>query len=309
MRVVRSLERARGQFERPVVTIGNFDGVHRGHQVILTQVREDASQRGVPAVALTFEPHPVAVLRPDKAPRLLMTLRDRLAALRECGLDAVVVQRFSREFAEIEADEFVERFLVHNLGAQKLVVGHDLNFGRGRKGNVELLVEAGGGRHGFAVEVIRPVIADGMVVHSSVVREKAAQGDVAGAARLLGRPHFVRGRVVRGAGRGQKIGFATANLRPRTPLVPSDGVYVTRAIVGERRIDGVTSIGHTPTFEGIHSVIETHLFTEPEDFYGRTLALEFLERLRDQQKFTNVEALALQITRDIDRAMQILGRS
>jgi riboflavin kinase/FMN adenylyltransferase len=308
MRVVRSLERARGLFDRPVLTIGNFDGVHRGHQVILRQVREDADQRKVPAIALTFEPHPVAVLRPDKAPRLLMTLRDRLAALAVCGLDAVVVQRFSSAFAHVEAEDFMRRFIVEILRVQKVVVGHDLNFGRGRKGDVELLVE-GGGRHGFAVEVIRPVLVDGMVVHSSMVREKVAAGDVELAARLLGRPHVVRGRVVRGAGRGQKIGFATANLHPRTPLVPAEGVYATRSLVDGRRIEGVTSIGKTPTFGGSDVVIETHLFTDPEDLYGRGLALEFHARLRDQRKFENAEALVAQIALDVERAKEILARS
>jgi len=308
MRVVRSLERARGLFDRPVLTIGNFDGVHCGHQVILRQVREDAGQRRVPAIALTFEPHPVSVLRPDKAPRLLMTLRDRLAALAACGLEAVVVQRFSPTFAQIEAEDFMRRFLVEILGVQKVVVGHDLNFGKGRKGDVDLLVE-GGGRYGFAVEVIRPVVVDGMVVHSSMVREKVAAGEVELATRLLGRPHVVRGRVVRGAGRGRKIGFATANLRPRTQLVPSEGVYATRALVDGRRIDGVTSIGTTPTFGGSDIVIETHLFTEPEDFYGRGLALEFHARLREQRRYENAQALVKQIARDVARAKDILGRS
>jgi riboflavin kinase/FMN adenylyltransferase len=307
MRVVRSLERARGLFERPVVTVGNFDGVHRGHQVILRQVRQDADQRGVAAVALTFDPHPVAVLRPDKAPRLLMTLHDRLAALATCGIDATVIQHFTRSFAEIEADDFIHRFLVEILDAQKLVVGHDLNFGRARKGNVELLVEAGG-RYGFAVEVIRPVVADGMVVHSSVVREKVAVGDVAAAARLLGRPHVVRGRVVHGAGRGQKLGFATANLRPSTQLVPADGVYATRARIGDRRIDGVTSIGRTPTFGEGDTVVETHLFTAPEDFYGRVIVLEFVERLRGQQKFPSPHELVAQIASDVEQAKAILAR-
>lgn len=307
MRVVRSLERARGLFQRPVLTIGNFDGVHRGHQVILRQVREDAEQRKVPGVALTFEPHPVSVLRPDKAPRLLMTLRDRLHALAHCALDAVVVQRFSPAFAHVEAEEFMRAFLVEILDVQKVVVGHDLNFGRDRKGDVELLVE-GGARYGFAVEVIRPVVVDGMVVHSSMVRERVAVGDVEVAARLLGRPHVVRGRVVRGAGRGQKLGFATANLEPRTQLVPAEGVYATRALVDGRRIDGVTSIGTTPTFGGSESVIETHLFTAPEDFYGHGLALEFYARLREQRKFPNPEALVAQIGRDVARAKEILGR-
>jgi riboflavin kinase/FMN adenylyltransferase len=306
MRVVRSLDRARGLFRRPVLTIGNFDGVHRGHQVILSQVREEAARLGVPAVALTFEPHPVAVLRPDKAPRLLMTLRDRLAALAGCGIDSVVVQRFGAAFAEIEAEEFIRRFLVDTLDAQKLVVGHDLNFGRGRRGDIDLLVESGG-RYGFAVEIIRPVVADSRIVHSSVVRAKVAAGDVETAARLLGRPHFVRGRVVHGAGRGKGLGVATANLRPRPPAVPGDGVYATRSLVGARRIDGVTSIGSAPTFDGQETVIETHLFTEPEDFYGRVLTLEFHARLRNQQKFPTPAALVAQIQRDVDQAKEILA--
>jgi riboflavin kinase/FMN adenylyltransferase len=234
MRVIRSLERARGLFRRPVLTIGNFDGVHRGHQVILRQVRDDADHRGSEALALTFEPHPISVLRPDKAPRLLMPLGDRLATLVSFGMDAVVVQRFTKEFAAIEADEFVRRFLVEILDADKIIVGHDLNFGRGRTGNVETLIEAGG-RYGFAVEVIRPVEVEGVIVHSSAVRAAVAAGDVELASRLLGRPHVVRGRVVRGAGRGRKIGFATANLRSRTQLIPPEGVYVTRAVVGDHR--------------------------------------------------------------------------
>jgi riboflavin kinase/FMN adenylyltransferase len=307
MRVYRSLERARRCFTRPVLTIGNFDGVHRGHQVILRQVREDADHRGVAAVALTFEPHPVAVLRPEAAPRLLMALGDRLAALAGCGLDATVVQPFSKAFATIEAEDFIKRFLVDILDAQKLVVGHDLNFGRRRAGNVELLVEAGG-RYGFAVEVIRPVLVGDMVVHSSVVREAVAGGDVALAERLLGRPHVVRGRVFPGAGRGRSIGFATANIRPKTQLVPCEGVYVTRASLDHRLIDGVTSIGHTPTFGGHDTVIETHLFMTPEDLYGKPIALQFLERLRDQRKFTGPAELGEQIRQDVEQAKEILAR-
>lgn len=306
MRVFRSLERARGAFRRPVLTIGNFDGVHRGHQFILRQVREDADHRGTDAVALTFEPHPISILRPQAAPRLLMPLGDRLRALHDYGMDAVVVQRFSRTFADITANDFIERFLVEILDADKIIVGHDLNFGKAREGNVEKLIEAGG-RHGFAVEVIRPVEAEGLIVHSSVVRETVASGDVAMAAKLLGRPHVVRGRVVKGAGRGRQLGFATANLRPKTQLVPPDGVYVTRAVLRGRRIDGVTSIGHTPTFGGTDTVIEAHLFTEWEDFYACSMALEFIEKLRDQKTFGGPDELRAQIATDVDRAKKILA--
>lgn len=307
MRVIRNLERARGQFSRPVVTVGNFDGVHRGHQVILRHVREDADLRGVAGIALTFEPHPVAVLRPESAPRLLMHLGDRLAALAACGVDATVVQAFTRAFAQIEADEFVRRFLVEILDAQKLVVGHDLNFGRDRAGNVERLVEAGG-RYGFTVEVIRPVHVGNVVVHSSGVRRAVADGDVALAGRLLGRAHVVRGRVTRGAGRGRGLGFATANVRPKTQAVPPDGVYVTRARIENRRVGGVTSIGNTPTFGGTGTVIETHLFAEVGELYGKAIAIEFVDRLRDQRRFESPEALQQQVQNDIERAKTILGR-
>ena len=307
MRVFRSLERARGAFSRPVITIGNFDGVHRGHAVILDLVREDASHRGVPAVALTFEPHPTTVLRPQAAPKMLMRLGDRLAGIARHGIDATVVQPFSLAFAEISAREFVERFLVEILDAQKIVVGHDLNFGRGREGSVESLV-ADGSRYGFSVEVIRPVSVDGVVVHSTVIRKAVAEGDVALAAKLLGRPHVVRGRVVPGAGRGRRIGFATANVRPRTQLVPGDGVYVTRAELDRRTIDGVTSIGSTPTFGGTETVVESHLFTEAQDFYGKAIRLHFLERIRDQRKFESAEALAAQIRSDIETARSVLAK-
>lgn len=289
------------------MTIGNFDGVHRGHAVILRQVREDADQRGVAAVALTFEPHPITVLRPQAAPKRLMRLGDRLASLADQGLDAAVVQPFNAEFAAIGADDFIRRFLVEILDAQKLVVGHDLNFGRAREGNVETLVTAGI-RYDFSVEVIHPVAVDGLVVHSTVIRKAVADGDVALAARLLGRPHMVRGRVVRGAGRGRRIGFATANVRPRTQAVPGDGVYATRVDVDGRRYDSVTSIGTTPTFDGRERVIEAHLFGESGDLYGKPVRLHFLDKIRDQRKFDGSEALARQIRADVERARDILSR-
>ena len=305
MRVVRSLERARGRFRRPVVTIGNFDGVHHGHQVILQQLCADAAQRGVPAVVLTFDPHPITVVRPDAAPELLMTLGDRLATLSAYGPHACVVQRFSHAFAAIDAETFVTRFLCEILDAEKLLVGHDLNYGHGRGGNVDTMIEAGG-RRGFAVEVIRPVEVDGTVVHSAVVRQAVAAGDVALAARLLGRPHFVRGRAMRGAGRGRSLGFATANVRAKTPLVPPEGVYATRATVQGIQYDSVTSIGHTPTFGGQETVIESHLFADLGDLYGQGVCVRFIERLRDQRKFADATELAAQIGQDVEQSKAVL---
>ncbi len=306
MRVIRSLERARGLFQRPVVTMGNFDGVHRGHQVILRQLVDDARQRGVSAVVLTFDPHPVSVVRPEAAPRLLMPLGDRLAALSACGVDATVVQRFSPGFAEVEAETFIAEFLVEILDVQKLVVGHDLNFGRGRKGSVESVVEAGG-RLGFDVEVIQPVQAEDIIVHSADVRRSVIAGDVSLAARLLGRPHVVRGRVAPGAGRGAGLGFATANVRARTEMVPPEGVYATRAVVDGLSYDGVTSIGRTPTFGGTEVVIETHLFADLGELYGKPIVVRFIERIRDQRKFSGPDELVRQIEADVRQAKDILA--
>lgn len=306
MKVLRSLERARGLVRRSIVTIGNFDGVHRGHQVILGRVRREADARGTSAVVLTFDPHPISVVRPDAAPPAIMALRDRLSALEEQCVDVTVVQHFSKAFASIDADEFVRRFLVEILDARLILVGDDLNFGRDRGGNVETLSEAGR-RYGFDVELVSPVDVDGVVARSSVIRRDVAAGEVAAASRLLGRPHFVRGRVAHGAGRGRGLGFATANLAPETPLVPGDGVYVTVARLGRRRIDSVTSIGSTPTFGGTETVIEAHLFAELDEIYDKPLVLEFLEKIRDQRKFESPAALVEQIARDVARAREVLA--
>jgi riboflavin kinase/FMN adenylyltransferase len=235
-----------------------------------------------------------------------MTLGDRLAALSSAGLDATVVQRFSKEFAEIEAADFVKRFIVDCLDTEKIVVGHDINFGRGRAGSTGLLIEEGR-RYGFDVEVIRPVEVEGTVVHSSSVRQAVASGDVAFAARLLGRPHFVRGRCVRGDARGRGLGFPTVNLRAKTRSTPCDGVYATIASIEGRSLDGVTSIGSKPTFGGEHTVIEAHLFDFDDDIYGASVTLRFIERLRDQRKFESPDALTSQVRKDVAESKRILS--
>ena len=306
MDVIEGFERARGRFSRPVVTMGNFDGVHRGHQAIIERVCRDAEQLGVEAVALTFDPHPMAVLKAHAAPSLLMLLDDRLEALAACGLDAAVVQKFTPDFAAVEAHDFIARFFAGALDVQQLVLGHDVNFGRDRMGSAETLVEAGA-EYGFTVEVIPPVVVEGTVVHSSAVRETIGRGDVAAAARFLGRPYLLRGRVEHGAGRGKEIGFATANVEPAATLVPGEGVYASRARLEGRLIDGVTSIGRTPTFDGTETVIESHLFEQCGDLYGAPIAIEFVERLRDQEKFSGSAELAGQIKLDVERAKTLLA--
>ena len=304
MRVFRGFHHP-GIAEACALTIGNFDGVHRGHQAILQRVRAEADARGSAAVVLTFDPHPISVLRPDAAPVAVMTLRDRLDALGDCGVDLVLVQRFTAAFARIDPAEFVRRYLVDGLDVDLVLVGDDLAYGRARGGNVGTLREAGL-EAGFGVEVVAPVDVDGVVARSSAVRRLVADGDVAAAARLLGRPHRVRGRVEHGAGRGKGLGFATANLAPETPLVPGHGVYATVACVGRRRLDSVTSVGSTPTFGGTATVIEAHLLADPGDLYGKPMVLEFLEKIRDQRKFDSPAELVERIALDVAKAREVL---
>ena len=308
MRVVRSLERARGLFERPIVTIGNFDGVHRGHQAILARVVEAARAVGGEAVALTFHPHPVAVLRPDRAPALITSLRDRIALMAAAQLDVLVLQHFTPAFAALSAEEFVERFMVERLGATRVVVGHSVSFGQGRRGDAALLTTLGQ-RLGFEVEVVGPVRVEDHDVSSSAVRQAIAAGDITLATKLLGRPHRLGGWVERGRQRGAAIGFPTANVHVRAGMWPPDGVYAVRAQHRDRWIDGVANIGTNPTFGAAPRTLEAHLFDFDADLYGERLSVAFIERLRGEITFPSVEALVAQIARDADEARALLART
>jgi len=313
MRVLRHLDRARDGFKSPVATLGNFDGVHAGHQEILSRVVGQAKARGVDSVVITFYPHPTAVLAPDRAPAALSPLHDRLARIREHGVGALVLQHFTPAFAALEAEEFVKRYLVDRLGVGKVIIGHSVNFGRKRSGTAKTLEEAGR-RHGFDVEVVGPVQVDGIAVSSTEVRKRLAAGEVTLAARLLRRAYTVEGRVLVGDRRGRKLGFPTANLRPRLgPLVPN-GVYAVRVAWTDRtsgaRIDrpGVANVGLNPTFgEGRQRTLEPHLFDFDGDLYGARLQVSFIERLRGELKFSSVDALVEQIGRDAAAARAVLG--
>jgi len=312
MRVVRHLSSCPDRFASPVITLGNFDGVHAGHQEILSRVVAQAKARGVDSVVITFYPHPTSVLAPDRAPAALAPLHDRLASIRDHGVDALVLQHFTAAFAALEAEEFIDRYLVERLGARKVIIGHSVNFGRRRGGSARTLEEAGR-RHGFEVEVVGPVEVDGIAVSSTEVRNRLAAGEVALAARLLRRPYGVEGRVLVGDRRGRKLGFPTANLRPRLgPLVPN-GVYAVRAAwtdraSGERHERaGVANVGLNPTFgEGRQRTLEPHLFDFDGDLYGERLHVSFVERLRGELKFSSVDALVEQIGKDAAAARAVL---
>jgi len=305
--VVRHIATSSRRFVAPVLTLGNFDGVHRGHQAILGRVAEVAHATGGEAVALTFHPHPVSVLRPEHAPALITSLRDRLALLAGTDLDVVLLQHFTPAFAGLSAEAFVERFVVERLGATRVIVGHSVSFGQGRRGDAALL-SALGARHGFGVEVVGPVRVDGHDVSSSAVRRAIADGDVTLAATLLGRPHRLSGRVVTGRRRGATIGFPTANVAVRAGMWPPDGVYAVRMLRGDAWLDGVANIGTNPTFGDAGRTLEVYLFDFDADIYGERVSVGFVERLRGEETFPSVEALVARIARDVDDARAALAR-
>ena len=314
-------------FGPSVVTIGNFDGVHRGHQAVLASVVDAARRRGLPAVAVTFEPHPVAVLHPERAPAVLTGTQDRLRLLGEAGLDAVLLIHFTPEFARWSPERFVQDVFVDALHAQAVVVGRDTRFGyrnSGDLGTLRLLGE----KLGFDVELVEEKFGtpgqgedgEGRRWSSTWVRELLAEGDVAGAARVLGRPHRVVGVVVHGDHRGRELGYPTANLaQDAVGQIPADGVYAGRLIRpaaadGDPRVpaDGVLpaaiSIGTNPTFDGTQRRVEAYVLDRDDlDLYGEQVALEFVERLRPTLRFDGVEALVEQMGLDVARCRELLG--
>jgi riboflavin kinase/FMN adenylyltransferase len=314
MEVYRSLEEA--QLRRGTrgcaVAVGNFDGVHLGHQRLLALARKRADARRAPAVALTFEPHPVRVLRPSLAPPLITPLPRKLELLAGLGVDATVIQPFDLAYAQSTIAEFASRDLVGRLGAADVVVGYDFTAGHERA-RVDVLRPLLGAE-GVLLHVVDPVTADGLVVSSTKIREFLLEGNVEAAALLLTRPYDLDGEVARGAGRGRGFGFATANVATHA-LLPANGVYVVRATVGGRRgataaiHGGVCNVGTKPTVEsGAAVVAEAHLFGfDGRDLYGEPIRLEFLARLRDERRFPSVEALRAQIALDVEAARRVLG--
>jgi riboflavin kinase/FMN adenylyltransferase len=304
----RALKR---RLHEPAVAIGNFDGVHLGHQRLFEEALGRARGRGAEAVVLTFEPHPAKVLNPSLAPPLITTTRRKLELIAEAGIDVCVVEPFDMTLAALAPTEFVDRVVVGALGAREVCVGHDFTFGRARGGNTTLLAELGRDpARGFAVSVLPPVTSGGMVCSSTKVREFVLEGKPDGAALILGRDPELEGEVVTGAGRGRTIGVPTANLRPDNELVPGPGVYAAWAEVLDGdgcRYDAAVNVGTNPTFTTGDAkaavTIEAHLIDYPGDpLVGRRLRLGLRHRLRAEQRFPSVEALVEQIRRDIEAA-------
>lgn len=305
MTVFRHLRSLNRRFPNPVLTLGNFDGVHRGHQEILARTVELAKEFAGTALALTFEPHPAAVLMPAHTPRKLMDLHTRLAMLLASGVDAVLLQRFTPAFAAIEPEPFVRDWLVTKLGVRAIVVGHRVRFGHFRRGDATLL-EKLGREFGLRVEIVGKIEVGGRLVSSSAIRSLIHEGNLQLAAEMLGRPHTFAGRVIHGHHRGHTVGFPTANLRLENICLPPDGVYVVQGCLGDRWWSGVANLGTNPTFGDCRRQFEVHLLDFQGDLYGRRLTVRVLRRLRDEIRFPSITALREQIERDIEQARQIL---
>lgn len=292
-----------------VVTIGNFDGVHRGHRVLVDRTTAEAARRGARAVAVTFDPHPAAVLRPGAVPAALQTLEERTQALLGAGCDEVVVVPFDRRFAAQGPEEFVDRLLVERLAAEHVVVGENFRFGRAAAGDVVVLAALGQQR-GFGVEAVGLVDLGDGPVSSSALRGLLAAGDLEAVARGLGRDFSVTGEVVHGEGRGRTIGIPTANVATGGErALPADGVYACWASSdAQERVAAVVNVGWRPTFEGTSRTVEAHLLVDgAPDLYGQRLTLEFIARIRGEERFDGPEALVARIQEDIGSARDLLG--
>jgi len=317
MRIVRTLESFPPDARPSVVALGVFDGVHLGHRAILdaavARARAAAGGRTIDghgpsrtSVACTFDPHPAEILQRDRAPLPITTLDERLALIAASGVGVTVVVPFTEALAAVEPEAFVTEILVGRLGAREIVVGFNHRFGRGARGDADLLRELGG-RLGFHAEVVPPTNVDGVPVSSSAIRGALQRADLDLAARMLGRPYFVGGDVVEGAGRGRTLGFPTANIvAERLLLVPS-GVYACRLHVGEVVHGAVLNAGVRPTFGEKVFTLEAHVLDFAGDLYGRRVRLDFVRHLREERKFSGVDALKAQIAADVTAARAALG--
>ena len=291
-----------------MLTIGNFDGVHLGHITILRKVIERAQAMGGESVLYTFEPHPRKVLQPDRPPRLLATFEQKLELLEEAGVDVVIAEPFDLEFAKTEPETFIDEYVHRKIQPKEVYVGYDFHFGRDREGSMRLLTETGP-QLGFSVTIIPEVKVGGEDLNSTRIRALLTDGLVEEAASLLGRPFGVRGVVVGGMRRGREIGFPTANLAPQNEILPGPGVYVceikiledAQGMAIDQTYGAVTNVGYRPTFDdGRDLVAEAHLIDFSGDLYDFKIELSFLKLIREEERFDSVEALKLQIGRDVD---------
>ncbi|OGT96891.1 MAG: riboflavin biosynthesis protein RibF [Geobacteraceae bacterium GWB2_52_12] len=305
MQIVTGTEIYDKILDASVVTIGNFDGVHRGHAEIFAHLRQKSLDRGIPSVVVTFEPHPLKVLAPESAPPLISTFEQKAALIEEAGIDYLVVVPFSMEFSQVPARDFVLDILCRPLGMRHIIIGHDYAFGRGREGNFNTL-ENLGALHGFTLEDLPPIGEGGAVFSSSLVRSAVSSGDVDSASLFLGRYYQISGTVVHGRKIGKTLGFPTANIDTPNELLPADGVYAVMAQVDGRLVKGACNIGFNPTFGGDSRTIEVLLLDYSGQIYDHGITVHFVRRLRPERNFPDIEALKIAISQDVADCRVIL---
>jgi riboflavin kinase/FMN adenylyltransferase len=310
MRVLRHFENVPGDARGGVVLLGNFDGVHRGHQAVIGAAAEEAARLGAPLVVVTFEPHPRRFFRPDDPPFLLTSFRSKVIQLAALGVDVLLVLRFDRAVSQMSAEDFANKVLIGGLAPRQITIGYDFHFGNQRRGNPAMLKQLAE-PVGIAVKVIEPVAtADGEVYSSTRIREYLSGGKPGHAAALLGRPFEIEGRVERGDQRGRTIGFPTANLSLGSYLRPAYGVYAVRAGLGDGEatewVNGVANLGVRPTVDGQKLLFEIHLFDFDRDIYGQHLRVALIEYIRPERRFAGLDALRAQIAEDAAAARRIL---
>ncbi|MBW1787877.1 MAG: bifunctional riboflavin kinase/FAD synthetase [Deltaproteobacteria bacterium] len=309
MNIIRNLNELNAPLNAPVLTIGNFDGVHKGHLALFDRVKERARAIGGSGVVLTFDPHPMTLMLPQNAPLMITPIPQKLRLIEAAGLDAILCIPFDRAFSVISARDFVTDILLDKIGIKELVVGYDYSFGHRREGDISLLKEMGE-QYGFTVHVLGQITIDDVTVSSTSIRRMVQSADLEGARKLLGRDYQICGTVIAGKNRGGRLlGFPTANLKLIDELIPKRGVYAVRVLIDDQCYDGLTNIGYNPTFEDRQLSVETHILDFSEDIVGKTIRVNFIQRLRDEETFDSVEALADMIRRDVERTRALFGKT
>ncbi len=307
MRTIVGLDNIQQPLKNPALTIGNFDGVHLGHQALYQRVKEWASKLDGESVVMTFHPHPLRILGPENDLAFITSHERKMELIAACGIDTAIVIPFHRDFAQISARDFVEKILVGQVGVKALVVGHDYRFGRKREGDIGYLNQLGRELQ-FAVDIVPAIQIDGMLVSSTQIRNLVKQGQLQEAGKLLGRPYEVSGTVVRGRDRGGRLlGFPTANVKVSDKACPKNGVYAVQALVKGKAYRGAANLGYNPTFANTEFSVEVHLMDFNENIYDERITVRFVEHLRDERRFSGVEELKAQIHRDVDKAREILA--
>jgi len=305
MKILEGASQIKEKLKNPVVTIGNFDGVHLGHQAIFRKVIEEAHAIGGVSVVYTFDPHPLKVLEPDRFFPLITTREEKERVIEWVGIDVLIREKFTKDFAQLSTDEFVRNVLCNRIRTKEIFIGPDYRFGRGRKGTTDLLKSLGE-ECGIKIGILKNVEVEGIEVRSTTIRDYILEGKVKEAAKFLGRAYTLRGKVVRGKALLKEFGIPTANLEPEKELYPQSGIFVVKVLVNESYARGVMNIGTNPTFPGKGFSLEVHILDFDQDISGSEIELIFVEKLRDEKKFETPELLIGQIKKDIVQARKIL---